>query len=96
MKKWNHDEWWFERKELDYFGFCRSDHMWNPSNCDCECSKACKIDEYLDTKTCSCEKQLTGNIVLECEDEMLNTIETSLNDKKHRKKIIVLFARFHL
>ena len=24
----------------------------NPSTCDCECNKACKIDEY-DTKNCS-------------------------------------------
>ena len=22
--------------------------MWNPSTCDCECNKSCKVDEYLD------------------------------------------------
>ena len=22
--------------------------MWNPSTCDGECNKACKVDEYLD------------------------------------------------
>ena len=24
--------------------------MWNPGTCNCECNKACKIDEYLDIK----------------------------------------------
>ena len=33
--------------------------MWNPT-CDCQCNKACKIDEYLDIKTCSPEKCLIG------------------------------------
>ena len=50
--------------------------------CDCECSKACnKTDEYLDTKNFSCKKCLVGKLVLEREDEILNTIETLLNDK---------------
>ena len=49
---------------------------------DCKCNKVCKIDEYLDTKNCSCEKCLIGKLVLECEDEILNTIEKLLNDKK--------------
>ena len=44
--------------------------MWNPSTCDCECNKACKIDEYLDIKNCSCEKCLIGKLLLECEDEI--------------------------
>ena len=28
----------------------------NLSMCDCECSKASKIDEYLDMENCSCKK----------------------------------------
>ena len=56
--------------------------MWNPRACDWECNKACKIDEYLDVKNCSCEKRLIGKFVLECEDEILNTTKTLLNDKK--------------
>ena len=55
--------------------------MWNSSTCDCESNKACKIDEYLNIRTCSCEKRLIGKLVLECEDEILNIIETLLNDK---------------
>ena len=52
----------------------------NPSTCNCECNKACKTGEYLDFKNCSCEKRLIDNLVLECEDEILN----STNDKKVR------------
>ena len=56
-------------------------------------NKVCKIDEYLDIKDCSCKKRLFGKFVIACENEMLNTPETPLNDKKvKRKKGIVLFA----
>ena len=56
--------------------------MWNPSTCNCECNKACKIDEYLDITICSCEKRLIGKLILECEDEILDTTETSLDNQK--------------
>ena len=36
----------------------------------------------LDTKNCSFEKRLIGKLLLKCEDEMLNTSETWLNNKK--------------
>ena len=55
--------------------------MWNHITCDCECNKACKIDE-IDIKNCSCKKRLIGKLVLVCEDEILNITETSLDDKK--------------
>ena len=29
--------------------------MRNHCTCYCDCNKACKIDEYLDIKNCSCE-----------------------------------------
>ena len=56
--------------------------MWNPSTCDWECNKACKIDKYLDNKSCLWGKCLIGKLKLPYEDEILNTTETSLNDKK--------------
>ena len=28
---------------------------------DCECNKTCKIDKYLDIKSCSCKNCLFGN-----------------------------------
>ena len=56
--------------------------MWKPSTFHCERNKACRIDEYLDIKNCSCEKLLTDKLVLEYEDEILKTTEILLNDKK--------------
>ena len=49
---------------------------------NCECNKACQIDEYLNIKKCSCGERLIDELVLECEDEMINITETLLNDKK--------------
>ena len=76
--------------------------MWKFSTCDCECNKACRIDEYLDIKNYFCEKRLIGKLVSECEDEILNTTETLLNDKKaacakancliHTISFIILFS----
>ena len=40
------------------------------------------IDEYWHIKNRSCEKILFGKLVLACENEILNTTETSLDDKK--------------
>ena len=66
-QKWNHNECRSECKELDNWGFCEKGYMWNPSTYDCECNKACKIDEYLHIKNCSCEARLVGKLVLQCE-----------------------------
>ena len=65
-----------ECKELDVWGSCEKGDMWNSSMCDCECNKACKIDEYLDIKICSCKKSLISKLVFECEDEIVNTTRT--------------------
>ena len=70
--------------------------MQNPSTCDCEYNKACKIHQYLEIKYCSFGKRLIGKLVLECEDEISNTAETLLNDKKkHAQKVIALFTLYH-
>ena len=53
----------------------------NPSMCDWECKKACKIDKYLDIKICS-GKCLFVELLLTFKNEILNTIENSLVDKK--------------
>ena len=52
------------------------------SPCNYNCNKACKIDEYLAIKNCSCKKHLFDKLVLTYEDKILNTIEISLADKK--------------
>ena len=41
---------------------------------------------------CSCEKRLIGKLVLECEDEILNTTETSLDDKKETYKKVMSYS----
>ena len=56
--------------------------MWNLSTCDCESSKPCTVDKYLNAKNCSCEKLLFRKFVLVYEDEILNTTENSLDAKK--------------
>ena len=81
-QKWNHDDCRCECRELDHWISCKKGFKWNPSTYDCECDKARKISEYLDTKNCSCKKHLFGELVLACEDEMLNTIETTIVEKK--------------
>ena len=81
-QKWNHNKCWFECKELDDRGSCEKVCMWNTRTCNCECNKACKIDEYLDTKSCFCKKHLIDKLVLACEVEILNRTETSLTDEK--------------
>ena len=81
-QKWNHHECRCECKKLDDWVSCKKDYMYDPSTCHCECNKAHKIDEYLDIKKCLCKKRLFGKLVLECEDETLNTTENLLNDKR--------------
>ena len=45
-----------------------------------------KFINYLDIKNCSCEKRLIRKLMLEYEDEILNTSETLLNDKNITRK----------
>ena len=40
--------------------------MWNPSTCECQCDKWCKLGEYLDHKNCVCKNKLVGRLVSEC------------------------------
>ena len=37
---------------------CNKGFIWNLSNCDCECDKACDVGEYLDYENCKCKKKL--------------------------------------
>ena len=73
--KWNPDECWCECKESNDWGSSKNNYIWNLSMCNCECYKTCKIDEYLNDKNCSCEKNLI-------EFDMPNKTETLLDDKK--------------
>ena len=71
---------------LNYLRFkvFRNGFIWNPSIC--ECDKSCDVAEYLDYANSRCRKRL-NKLVLECEDEMLNTTDTiSIADKKVKCK----------
>ena len=59
-KKLIHDECRCECKELDDWNFVK---MWNPSMCNYECNKACKIDGYLGVENCPCKKCFFGELV---------------------------------
>ena len=65
--------------------------IWNDSTCDCECIKACRIDEYLDIKKCLCKNRVFGKLVSVCEEEISNTTEKCIDDKES----FALFILFH-
>ena len=48
--------------------------IWDPSICECEREKSCNVGEYLDYECCKCRKKLIDKLLLECEDEILNTV----------------------
>ena len=48
--------------------------------CECECDKSSNFDEYLDYANCKCRKKLIEKLVLECEEEILNTIPLNTTD----------------
>ena len=45
-----------ECKELIDQGVYNKGFIWNTSNCECECDKACGVGEYLDYENCKCRK----------------------------------------
>ena len=45
--------------------------IWNPSNCECECDKACDVSEYLDYENWKCRKKLVEKLV----EEYAETVE---------------------
>ena len=45
---------------------CDNGFIWNLSNCECKCDKACDIGEYLDYENCKCRKKLVDKLVDEC------------------------------
>ena len=43
---------------------CDKGTIWNPSNCECHCDKACDVSGYLDHENCKCRKKLVDMNVL--------------------------------
>ena len=56
--------------------------MRNTRTYDYKCNRTSKIDEYLYLENFLCRERLISKLVLEGENEILNTTETSPDDKK--------------
>ena len=67
-------------KELIDKARCSDGFIWKPNTCKCEFDKSCDVGEYLDYANFKCRQRLIDKIVLESEDEILNTISLSTRD----------------
>ena len=47
------DECKCECKELDNWGPCKDNYVWNPSRCEFQRNKVSKTDKYSDIKNCT-------------------------------------------
>ena len=67
---------------------CDKGFIWNPSNCECECDKACDVGEYLDYENCKCRKKLVDKLVDECtetvEEMKLAKITLAENENSYK------------
>ena len=57
---------------------CDKGFTWNPSTCECQCDKWCKLGQYLDHKNYICKNKLIGRLIEEC-TSVIN--ETMTNNK---------------
>ena len=79
---------------------CDKGFIWNPSNCECECDKACDVGEYLDYQNCKWRKKLVAPLIEECTEsvEEVKLAEITLAENKNSHKCsfctvyIVLFS----
>ena len=67
---------------------CNKRFIWNPSNCECECDKACGVPEYLDYENCKYRKILVAPLIEECtetvEEVKLAKITLAKNKNCHK------------
>ena len=66
---------------------CDKEFIWNPSNCESECDKACDAGEYLDYENCKRRKKLVAPLVHECAEPVeavkLAKINLAENEKSY-------------
>ena len=69
-------------------GVCNKGFIWNPSNCECECDKACSVGGYLNYENCKCRKKLVDKLVDECtetvEEVKLAKIALAENENSYK------------
>ena len=62
-QRWNKEKCRRECKELIVKGVWDKGFIWHPSNCECECDKACDVEKYLDYENCKCRKKLIAPLI---------------------------------
>ena len=69
--------------------------IWNPSNSESECDKACDVSEYLDYENCKRRKKLVDKLIDECaetvEEVKLAKITLAKNENKYKCKSCTLY-----
>ena len=67
---------------------CDEEFIWNPSNCKCECDKACDGGEYLDYENCKSRKKILNKLVNECTEtvEEVKLAKITLAENENRYK----------
>ena len=94
-QRWNNDKCWCEYKELIDKGVCDKGYVWNPSNFECECDKACDVGEYLDYENCKCKKSLVDKLIDECTENIdeikLTKITHTENENSYNHKFCILY-----
>ena len=87
-QRWNKDKWRCECKELIDKGVCDKEFIWNPSNCEFECDKACDVWEYLVYENCKCIKKLVAPLIGECTETVkevkLANVTLAGNENSHK------------
>ena len=88
----NKDKCRCECKELIDKGVCDKGFIWNPSNSECECDKACDVGEYLDYENCKCRKKLVAPLIEErtetVEDLKLAKITLVENENSYKSPLL--------
>ena len=62
-QSWNQDKCRCECNEFYDWSSSKGNHVWIISTCNYKCNRACKIDEYLDIKSCLFEKCLFDKLI---------------------------------
>ena len=69
-QRWDKNKCRYECKEIIDKKVCNKGFIWNPSNCECECDKACDVGEYLNYDNCKCRKKIVDKLVDECTESV--------------------------
>ena len=69
---------------------CDKGFIWNLSNCECECDKACDASEYLHYENCKCKKKLVDKLIDECAEtvEELRLAKITLAENENMYKCV--------